>query len=202
MTEPMPPIEQQTPTERREQSASLVGTSSSSSESSHVYLPRITIKYCTQCKWMLRAAYFAQELLSTFNTSLGEVSLIPTTGGVFTVTIFHLSQDSLGTQETLLWDRKMHGGFPEVKQLKSLVRNIVDPSRDLGHVDRALGKENKGAESTPVAATVTAAATTGATTTSAKTVATDENTPAGMGASGKREDEKGEGEQKTCEDCQ
>lgn len=82
------------------------------------------------------------------------------------------------------------------------MRNIVDPSRDLGHVDRALGKENKGAESTPVAATVTAAATTGATTTSAKTVATDENTPAGMGASGKREDEKGEGEQKTCEDCQ
>ncbi|KAL1970536.1 hypothetical protein VTN77DRAFT_4180 [Rasamsonia byssochlamydoides] len=191
MTEPMPPIEQQTPTERRQQA----GTSS---ESSHVYLPRIMIKYCTQCKWMLRAAYFAQELLSTFNTSLGEVSLIPTTGGVFTVTIFHLSQDSLSTQETLLWDRKTHGGFPEVKQLKSLVRNIVDPSRDLGHVDRALGKENKGAESAPAAAATTAA---NANTTPARTVATDVNTPAGMGASGERE-EKNEGKQKTCEDCQ
>ncbi|CRG90391.1 hypothetical protein PISL3812_07435 [Talaromyces islandicus] len=114
--------------------------------SSQVHLPRITIKFCTQCKWMLRAAYFGQELLSTFGTSLGEVSLIPTTGGVFTVTMFHASspssitggEDAVTISETLLWDRKTHGGFPEVKQLKSLVRNIIDPSRDLGHVDRAL----------------------------------------------------------------
>lgn len=89
----------------------------------------------------------------------------------------------------------------EVKQLKSLVRNIVDPSRDLGHVDRALGKEHKsaGAETTPVAAATTTAAA------AAKTVATDVNTQAGMGASGKREgedeNEKGEGDKKTCEDC-
>ena len=30
---------------------------------------------------MLRAAYFAQELLSTFGTTIGEVALIPATGG-------------------------------------------------------------------------------------------------------------------------
>lgn len=29
---------------------------------------------------MLRAAYFAQELLSTFGTTIGEVALIPATG--------------------------------------------------------------------------------------------------------------------------
>ncbi|PGH19209.1 hypothetical protein AJ80_04180 [Polytolypa hystricis UAMH7299] len=103
-----------------------------------VHLPRITITYCTQCKWMLRAAYFAQELLSTFSVSLGEVALIPSTGGVFTVSILHGSNVDFSTQETVLWDRKTQGGFPEVKQLKSLVRNIIDPSRDLGHVDRAL----------------------------------------------------------------
>jgi predicted Rdx family selenoprotein len=60
---------------------------------------------------------FAQELLSTFNTGLGEVSLIPTTGGVFTVTVFHLSAESLSTQETVLWDRKTHGGFPGMLSL-------------------------------------------------------------------------------------
>lgn len=107
-----------------------------------VQLPRITIRFCTQCKWMLRAAYFAQELLSTFSTSLGEVSLIPGTGGVFIVDIVWASD--LGaingqrptTQTTRLWDRKAEGGFPEVKHLKQLVRNVIDPSRDLGHVDR------------------------------------------------------------------
>ncbi|OJD09939.1 hypothetical protein ACJ73_10008 [Blastomyces percursus] len=105
-----------------------------------VHLPRVTIKYCTQCKWLLRAAYFAQELLSTFSTTLGEVSLVPATGGVFTVSILHESNVDFTTAQTVLWDRKAEGGFPETKQLKSLVRNIIDPSRDLGHVDRALAK--------------------------------------------------------------
>ncbi|KAL5365592.1 Rdx family-domain-containing protein [Aspergillus floccosus] len=107
-------------------------------------LPRITIKYCTQCKWMLRAAYFAQELLSTFSTDLGEVALVPATGGVFTVTMYHAAGDipSADVHQTVLWDRKTNGGFPEVKVLKSLVRNVVDPSRDLGHTDRALRAAN------------------------------------------------------------
>ena len=45
--------------------------------------PRIVIVYCTQCQWLLRAAWMAQELLSTFSTDLGEVALQPGTGGVF-----------------------------------------------------------------------------------------------------------------------
>ncbi|KAJ5719057.1 hypothetical protein N7493_007512 [Penicillium malachiteum] len=111
-----------------------------------VHLPRISIKFCTQCRWMLRAAYFAQELLSTFGTDLGEVALVPMTGGVFTVTIWHpestSTEDSeVKTQEIILWDRKRDGGFPEVKALKSLVRNVIAPERDLGHTDRALKKE-------------------------------------------------------------
>ncbi|KAJ5483912.1 hypothetical protein N7539_005708 [Penicillium diatomitis] len=124
-----------------------------------VHLPRVAIKFCTQCRWMLRAAYrnplektlqFAQELLSTFGTDLGEVALVPVTGGVFTITIWHAvdadtsasNQSNLAmTQETLLWDRKTDGGFPEVKVLKSRVRNVIAPNRDLGHTDRALRKE-------------------------------------------------------------
>jgi selT/selW/selH-like putative selenoprotein len=47
--------------------------------------PRIAITYCSQCKWLLRAAWRAQELLSTFGTDLGEVVLLPGTGGIFQI---------------------------------------------------------------------------------------------------------------------
>lgn len=55
---------------------------------------------------------FAQELLSTFSTDLGEVALVPATGGIFTVSIYHSSSEEVETQETILWDRKTNGGFP------------------------------------------------------------------------------------------
>lgn len=126
-----------------------------------VALPRITIKFCTQCRWMLRAAYFAQELLSTFSTSLGEVALIPSTGGVFTVDISFSATSGQGLEsssiahETVatrtLWDRKTDGGFPETKELKKRVRDIIDPGRDLGHVD---GKKSVPSRTTADASTL------------------------------------------------
>ncbi len=88
--------------------------------------PEVTITYCTQCQWMLRAAWLAQELLSTFSDELGLVALKPGTGGVFLVTCD-------GAQ---LWERKADGGFPEAKVLKQRLRDLIDPGRDLGHVDR------------------------------------------------------------------
>lgn len=88
--------------------------------------PAIRIAYCTQCNWMLRAAWMAQELLSTFGTELGEVVLVPGTGGIFEI---HLGSD-------LLWERKRDGGFPDSRVLKQMVRDRIDPDRDLGHVDR------------------------------------------------------------------
>jgi len=50
-------------------------------------LPAIRITYCTQCNWLLRAAWMAQELLSTFGQDLGEVTLVPGTGGSFEITL-------------------------------------------------------------------------------------------------------------------
>ena len=88
--------------------------------------PRIVITYCTQCHWLLRAAWMAQELLSTFGTDLGEVALAPATGGAFAITYD-------GDQ---IWERKRDGGFPDVKALKGRVRDRLDPGRDLGHLDR------------------------------------------------------------------
>lgn len=88
--------------------------------------PRIVIHYCTQCLWLLRAGWMAQELLSTFGTDLGEVAFKPGTGGIFQ--IYYNNE--------LIWDRKRDQGFPEAKTLKQLVRDRLDPARDLGHIDR------------------------------------------------------------------
>lgn len=89
--------------------------------------PRIEIQYCRQCHWMLRAAWFAQELLSTFSEDIGEVALIPGTGGVF----------AIRCDSALIWDRKSMDGFPEIKQLKQLIRDQIAPDRELGHIDRS-----------------------------------------------------------------
>ena len=88
--------------------------------------PSLTITYCTQCNWLLRAAWMAQEMLSTFSLEMGEVILKPGTGGIFEI---HLDGE-------LMWERKRDGGFPDVKALKQLVRDRVAPERDLGHTDR------------------------------------------------------------------
>ena len=40
----------------------------------------------------------------------------------------------------VVWDRRRDGGFPDVKTLKQLVRDRLDPERDLGHIDRAAGE--------------------------------------------------------------
>ena len=115
-------------------------------EKAPVHLPRVAITFCTQCRWMLRAAYFAQELLSTFGGSIGEVALIPATGGLFTVHLTYKPQQSEGAegdvqaQEVLIWDRKAEGGFPETKILKQRVRNHIEPSKDLGHSDKPANK--------------------------------------------------------------
>lgn len=86
---------------------------------------RIAITYCTQCRWLLRAGWVAQELLTTFTTDLAEVALVPGTGGVFRIEL----------DGELVWDRSTDGGFPEIAALKRLVRDRVAPGRSLGHSD-------------------------------------------------------------------
>ncbi|MBA8959264.1 selenoprotein W-related protein [Rhodococcus percolatus] len=87
---------------------------------------RVAITYCTQCQWLLRAAWMAQELLGTFGQDLGEVALVPGTGGIFRITV----------DDELIWDRTEQGGFPDITVLKQLVRDRVAPDRHLGHSDR------------------------------------------------------------------
>jgi selenoprotein W-related protein len=87
---------------------------------------KVSIVYCTQCRWLLRAGWMAQELLSTFDEELDELSLKPGTGGIFEVY----------ANDTLIWSRKQEGRFPDITELKQRVRDQVAPERDLGHIDR------------------------------------------------------------------
>lgn len=98
--------------------------------------PRIEISYCTQCRWLLRAGWVAQELLSTFAEELGEVALVPGRGGVFEVRL----------DGQLLFSRAEQQRFPEAAELKQLVRDHIDPARDLGHIDRKARKPSDDAQ--------------------------------------------------------
>jgi selenoprotein W-related protein len=87
--------------------------------------PRIEIEYCVQCRWLPRATWLAQELLTTFDGEVREVALVPGSGGVFKVRV----------DGATVWDRQGQG-FPEPTSVKRLVRDRVAPDRDLGHADR------------------------------------------------------------------
>jgi len=87
---------------------------------------RVEIHYCTQCRWLLRAAWTAQELLTTFESEIGAMTLKPGTGGVFEVRV----------NDALVWSRAEAGRFPEMKELKQLVRDHVAPDKDLGHSEK------------------------------------------------------------------
>jgi selenoprotein W-related protein len=87
--------------------------------------PRLEIEYCTQCRWLLRAGWTAQELLTTFVDELAEVSLVPGKGGVFDVRL---------DGETI-WSRAAEHRFPELPELKQLIRDRIAPDRSLGHSD-------------------------------------------------------------------
>jgi selenoprotein W-related protein len=85
----------------------------------------IEIEYCTQCRWLPRAAWLAQELLASFEADVASVALVPGRGGVFMVRV----------DGEVLWDRRTQG-FPEPTAVKRLVRDRVAPGRSLGHSDR------------------------------------------------------------------
>ncbi len=86
----------------------------------------VEIHYCTQCRWLLCSAWMAQELPSTFDGDIAALTLKPGTGGVFEVYL----------DGQRVWSRKAEGRFPEITELKQRVRDVIDPQRDLGHIDR------------------------------------------------------------------
>jgi selenoprotein W-related protein len=104
----------------------------------------VEIEYCTGCRWMLRAAWLAQELLTTFQEDLRSVQLTPNSiqGGIFQVYLHDLQDTSSGSSgsssssKITLWSRKISQRFPESKELKQIVRDFIKPDKTLGHSDK------------------------------------------------------------------
>jgi selenoprotein W-related protein len=89
--------------------------------------PMIEIMYCRLCGWGLRASWMAQELLATFAEEIGSIVLTPdASGGRFEIYV----------DSHRIWSRKEDGRFPEMKEIKQLVRDRIAPGRSLGHSDR------------------------------------------------------------------
>ena len=94
----------------------------------------LTIEYCPKCGWLLRAAYMAQEFLTSFADELKTVSLQPSeTSGAYKISI----------NDEIVFDRKLHGGFLDIKELKQLVRDKVAPDKSLGHSDKKPATTNE-----------------------------------------------------------
>ena len=88
--------------------------------------PTITIEYCPKCHWLLRAAYMAQEILTTFADEVSAVTLKPSEiSGRYIIY----------ADDKKVFDRKEHGGFAEIKEIKQLLRDVVAPGKSLGHTD-------------------------------------------------------------------
>ncbi len=89
------------------------------------FSPRVEIRYCTQCRFILRASWLSQELLMTFGDKLGELALVPASGGEFSVWL----------DGNLVFARADTGRFPDSKELKQLIRDRIEPEMSLGHSD-------------------------------------------------------------------
>ncbi|WP_437682657.1 SelT/SelW/SelH family protein [Sorangium sp. So ce131] len=87
--------------------------------------PLVTIRYCPKCRWLTRAAWIAQELLTTFPEEI-DVLLSPGSSGVFDVAL----------DGAPLFSRAAAERFPEPKELKQAIRDHISPDRSLGHSDR------------------------------------------------------------------
>ncbi|SGY34041.1 BQ5605_C002g01583 [Microbotryum silenes-dioicae] len=103
-------------------------------------LPRILIEFCDRCRWLHRATWVQTELFLTFpttsETGIRAIALVPRTspetGGRFRVWIY---REGTQGKADLVWDRKIEGGFPELKVLKQRVRDLIAPQQGLGHSD-------------------------------------------------------------------
>lgn len=85
--------------------------------------PRIEIEYCTQCRFLLRAAWLAQELLTSFEKELGEVAIVPGSGGILEVRL----------DGEVIASNRDHGPLPDAAQVKRLIRDKIAPDRQIGH---------------------------------------------------------------------
>lgn len=86
----------------------------------------LEIEFCTQCRWLARATWLAQEMLTTFDGDIQALTLKPGSGGVFDVRLDGVT----------IFSRKAQSRHVDAAELKQLVRDVIDPERSLGHSDK------------------------------------------------------------------
>ncbi|VEU23564.1 DEKNAAC104729 [Brettanomyces naardenensis] len=117
--------------------------------------PLVSISYCVRCHWMLRAAWYQQEILQTFGSkqdsvisanasnvpklTINSVILKPSLiAGTFTIAVKVKKNDNW----IVVWDRKMDGGFPDSKIVKQKIRDLVRPGLKMNHLDKPSTSSN------------------------------------------------------------
>ncbi|KAK0547058.1 hypothetical protein OC846_003645 [Tilletia horrida] len=102
--------------------------------------PAIIIEYCDRIPKAEAKGKdgVAVEPAAPSPAGLRSVTIIPRTGedegGIFRVWI---TVDEQGeSKSSMLWDRKSEGRFPEPKELKQKIRDIIAPAQSLGHSDK------------------------------------------------------------------
>lgn len=86
----------------------------------------VTVEYCSKCKFMMRSAWIAQELLQSFEGDIDEAVLKPSEiPGIWRIY----------ANDQQVWDRKTERGLPEMKDLKRRVRDVIAPNKNLGHAE-------------------------------------------------------------------
>jgi selenoprotein W-related protein len=85
--------------------------------------PRLEISYCRKCRFLLRASWMAQELLTTFQDELGEVAIVPGSGGILEI---KLDGDVIATNRD-------GAAMPDPVAIKRAVRDRIAPDRRIGH---------------------------------------------------------------------
>ena len=76
-------------------------------------LPKVSLTYCSRCNWMLRSAWLAQELLTTFNGTVAAVELVPNHEGTG---VFAVTASTASSTSVVVWSRRDEGRFPEAKE--------------------------------------------------------------------------------------
>ena len=88
--------------------------------------PQIEIEYCIICKWLLRASWISQELLSTFSNEISRIALIPSdVAGIF----------EIRSGKKIIWDNPFLGtGFNDqeiaIATLLTNARNVSQGTQE------------------------------------------------------------------------
>lgn len=85
----------------------------------------IEIQFCTQCRWLPRASWMMQEILMTFQDEILSVTLTPKSGGIFEIFL----------DKEKIYSRSDFGGFLDIKDIKKLIRDKINPGKNLGHTE-------------------------------------------------------------------